>query len=378
MSALHILQANAMAHGDVGGVERFADALAEGLRARGHRVTQAFLGDGFGHLGSDLRTVALATPETRWKVPKPQWWGPMARSAVGLQAMLREVRPDVVHFNYPKWEAAYFLGLRRLNGYRLVLTAHGPNDVPAVYPLSRAVLPHLLERSDAVVAVSDEMAERVRAASGGRAEALVIPNGVDTAFWSPGPPGRPAGRPPGAPGGGPTVVSVGWLKPVKGHDVLVEAFARVRAAVPGARLVLVGRGPGRPDLEGRARALGIGEAVEFAGVLDREGVRERLRAADVFALPSRSEGLPLALLEAMAAGVPAVATAVGGIPQAVGDPPAALLVPPEDPAALADALVALLRDPARRRAMSADGVARARDFGIDRMVDGYERVLSGP
>ena len=377
MSALHILQANAMAHGDVGGVERFADALAEGLRARGHRVTQAFLGDGFGRLGDDLRTVALTAPETRWKVPKPRSWLPMVRSAVRLQAMLREVRPDVVHFNYPTWETTYFLGLRRLNGYRLVLTAHGPNDVPAAWPLSRTVLPHLLERSDAVVAVSDEMAERVRAASGGRAEALVIPNGVDTAFWSPGPPGRPAGRPPGAPGGGPTVVSVGWLKPVKGHDVLVEAFARVRAAVPGARLVLVGRGPGRPDLEGRARALGIGEAVEFAGVLDREGVRERLRAADVFALPSRSEAFGLALLEALSSGLPAVATSVGGIPDILAGG-GGVTVPPEDPAALADALVALLRDPARRRAMSADGVARARDFGIDRMVDGYERVLSGP
>jgi glycosyltransferase involved in cell wall biosynthesis len=182
---------------------------------------------------------------------------------------------------------------------------------------------------------------------------VVIPNGVPVDFWS--------ASQPGVERRDPIVLSVGRLHPVKGHDVLLRAFARLRARVPKAQLVLAGGGGYRADLERLAHGLGLASAVTFAGQIDAGAVRDLMGGARVFVLPSRSEGLPLALLEAMAAGVPVVATRVGGVPD-VATPDTAGLVPPEDPAALAAALEEVLMDSALAQQMSRNGRMRARLF----------------
>lgn len=141
---------------------------------------------------------------------------------------------------------------------------------------------------------------------------------------------------------------LGALYPLKGHRCLIEALPAVLRAHPRARLVLVGDGESAADLRAQARALGVEESVLFPGYLEGDP-GDALAAFDVFAHPtSQIEGLPYAILEAMALGKPVLATAVGGVPEAVADGVTGLLVPPASPAALAEALSRLV-DPGLRR-----------------------------
>jgi len=162
--------------------------------------------------------------------------------------------------------------------------------------------------------------------------------------------------------------------PNKGHRFLLPAFASLVRDFPDARLLLVGDGPLRHELTLLADRLRIRSKVVFAGF--RADVDEVLPLAEVFVLPSLAEGLPNAVLEAMAAGLPVVATAVGGVPELVQEGRTGFLVPPGDPGPLADRLRILLREPDRGRRMGDAGRDRARrEFTMDRMVDGVERVF---
>jgi glycosyltransferase involved in cell wall biosynthesis len=165
----------------------------------------------------------------------------------------------------------------------------------------------------------------------------------------------------------PLVVSVGSLTPEKDRSTLIEAAARLAAGARGFRLLVVGEGEERRKLAAGIARLGLGERVILCGFL--EDPIPLLRAATVFVLSSRREGLGTALLEAAAAGLPAVATRVGGIPEIVEDGATGILVPPEDPEALAGALEELLGDPGRRASMGARARERARGFGAETMVE---------
>jgi len=155
------------------------------------------------------------------------------------------------------------------------------------------------------------------------------------------------------------VLTVGRLSHEKAHADLVAALSHLREAVP-VRLIIVGEGPERKRIEETARGLGADRRVTLTGFLSDP--RPYYAIADVFAMSSLTEGSPMALLEAMAARVPVVATAVGGIPEIVQDGESALLVPPRDPAALATALARALSEPeqSRRRAEQAFSALKER------------------
>ncbi len=150
-------------------------------------------------------------------------------------------------------------------------------------------------------------------------------------------------------------------------EALLDAVARVQERTPAIRLLLVGDGDLRGDLEAQARSLGLSETVTFAG--HRTDVPKALAVFDVFVLPSLWEGMPNVVLEAMAAGLPVVATAVGGTPEVVVDGVTGFLVPPRDPDALAEAITRLLRDPDLRRKMGQAGQKRIEQhFSIEETV----------
>jgi glycosyltransferase involved in cell wall biosynthesis len=195
------------------------------------------------------------------------------------------------------------------------------------------------------ICVSDQTRDAgVAARTCGRQNTSVIPNAVDVA----------ATRRASLDGDPPRVVSVGRLKEPKDFVGLISALAL--ADVP-CRAAIVGEGPDRPVIEGAIRASALAETVVLLG--ERDDVAKQLALSDVFVLASRSEGMPLSVLEAMAAGLPVVASAVGGVPELVVSGQTGLLVRPDDIDALADALRTVLSDALLRRSMGDSGRARA-------------------
>jgi len=219
-----------------------------------------------------------------------------------------------------------------------------------------------------VTAVSEKVADTVVAMGVPRERITVIPNGVDVARFGAG--GADRG-PLGAVNGETVIGSVGCLAARKDYATLLDALALLSARGRRFHAALVGDGPERGELEARAARLGLTERTTFLG--ERPDVERLLPGMDVFVLSSREEGIPNALLEAMAAGRPAVATAVGGTPEVLEDGVTGWLVPPADPAALADALEQTLAHPeeARRRGDAARRAAEER-LSIDAMVRRHE------
>jgi glycosyltransferase involved in cell wall biosynthesis len=190
----------------------------------------------------------------------------------------------------------------------------------------------------------------------------MIPNGLDLHRYAPAA-ARAAIR---------RVVMVANLRPEKGHDTLLAAIPAIVARHPEATFTLAGAGPRRDALETLARALSIDGRVRFAG--ECRDVPSLLADSDLFVLPSRSEAFPNAVIEAMAAGLPVVASDVGGIPEVVRDGVTGRLVPPDDARALADAVIGLMDDPGRAAGLGAAARAGVERYSIDRMVDAFERL----
>jgi len=176
----------------------------------------------------------------------------------------------------------------------------------------------------------------------------------------------------GVPAGAPLLLAVGNLYPVKDHASLLRAAA----TLPGVHVAIAGRGEEEAKLRALAAELGLAPRLHLLGL--RDDVARLHGAADVFVQPSRSEGLPLAILEAMGAGLPVVATRVGGVHEAVLDGETGRLVPPGDPDALAAALRPLLEAPALRAALGRAGAERAeRAFSLGAMTDAYRALYRG-
>ncbi|HWW67725.1 MAG TPA: glycosyltransferase family 4 protein [Solirubrobacterales bacterium] len=266
-----------------------------------------------------------------------------------LRRELRGFRPDVVHAHlFHAGVAVAALGARRRSGPSRVLTHHHGDHLLFERRRLEARLDRAAcRRPDRVVAVSSWGMELLASRLGLPRERLAcIPNG-----WSgtPFPQSGLAGRP--------TAICVARFRRQKGHRDLLAAFSLVRERIGDARLLLVGDGPLEGEIRAGAAALGLGESVEFRGAVG--DVWPHLAEAHVFALASLYEPLGIAALEAMAAGLPVVATAVGGVPELVEVGKTGRLVRPGAPEEMAAALVELLTDPDLRQGMGNEARRRA-------------------
>lgn len=202
---------------------------------------------------------------------------------------------------------------------------------------------------------------------------IVIPNGVDVDRFASAPPADLAEF--GIPARSRVILSVGRLDPQKGPDVLLEAFLLLASRYAAAHLLLVGSGPMADALQRAAREYGLEQRVHFAGW--RGDVPELMRAASILALPSRWEGMPNVVLEAMAAGLPVVASRVEGIGDLVRDGETGRLVEPDHPDAVAAALGELLADSGRRSAMGlAAQTTAAQQLSWDRVAAAYDELYT--
>jgi len=291
--------------------------------------------------GLTVHHPRFLSPPGEWARFKPRW---MAKGAWSRVRALHAERPfDLVdaHFARPDGAAAALVA-RRL-GVPLVLSVRGSDvhrdlERPRLAPLVLATL----RDAAAVISVARPLTDRLVAAGLPAARITTIPNGIDLTRWS-GADGAAARRELGLAPGRRVILSVAALKPVKGHDVLLDAFAAMDHDGDACELWLAGDGPLRAELERRAARLGVAGSVRFLGAVAHDHLPGLYAAADVFALPSRNEGCPNVVLEALASGCPVAAAAVGHVPWMVREGDNGRVVPPEDPEALAAALRALLK-----------------------------------
>jgi phosphatidylinositol alpha-1,6-mannosyltransferase len=255
--------------------------------------------------------------------------------------------------------------LRRSAGVeRVVASTHGHEVGWSMLPGARQALRRIGRDSDVVTVVSRYTRRRCAAAFGPLAALELLPPGIDTDRFRPDPAARRALRARHQLGERPVVSCVSRLVARKGQDVLIAALPEVRRRVPGAALLLVGAGPDGGRLRRLATRHGVAEHVVFTGPVSWDELPGYHAVGDVFALPCRTrgrgldvEGLGIALLEAAAAGLPVVAGDSGGAPETVRRGKTGLVVPGQDRSAVAAALIELLTDRDRARAMGAAGRA---------------------
>ena len=287
----------------------------------------------------------------------------VVRSVIELRRRLRELQPDVVHTHNEK---AHIRGALATCGWgdgpALVHTRHGRSRVTGW--AARVANRLAVRRSRCIVGVSEDAGAiaRLEGAHGDRVR--VIPNGVEI---------EPHDRPTTQPAGRLRAVAVARLTPVKDFSTMLRAVRIVADAQPDFLLDIVGDGPSRPGLEALSRELGLQRHVTFHGAAAEP--RRYLLPATLFVQSSLSEGISLTLLEAMAAGLPVVATEVGGTPEVVEHGVTGLLVAPADPEGLAAAMLTLLRDRERVQSMARAARQRVqRYFDLRQMTASYEAL----
>jgi glycosyltransferase involved in cell wall biosynthesis len=344
-----------------GGAERMLASVARELQAAGsHNVVIAPAG-GEGWLARELSGTGVVVELYRLDRPFSRTF------ARWLTDLFRRHRIALAH-SHEFTMAVYGAWAARRAGVAHLFTMHGSRYYAG--RLQRRVAMRLAALfSSSVVTVSRSLGGHLAKDLWIRPSRVVtIPNGVR-------PPSVPVGQSSlreelGLHSTDQLAVSVGNLYPVKGHAHLLEALARLATRFPGLHVAIAGRGELDESLRARARELQVSDRVHLLGL--RSDIGNVLAGADVFVLPSLSEGVPLALLEAMLAGRPVVASAVGEVPTVLDGGGAGVLVPAADPSALASALDSVLSDPARARQLGAAARARATQaYSFDAMMDGY-------
>lgn len=347
--------------GGPGGAERMLLELSQHLRKIGYDVEVGLLRSGW--LEKQIVAKGLTCVPVRAK--RAGDLGVIAE----LLKVVRAHRISLMHA-HEFYMATVGAAVSLLTGIPLIVTVHGKNYYP---DRQRRRLLYRLTATQAsrMVAVSRDLAGffcRTIGSPVSRVE--VVYNGIDVASLAAIPRDRGLLAAVGIPTHASVVGTVGNLYPVKGHTYLLRAMPAVISARPDAHLIVLGRGALHDALQAEAANLGIGDRLHLLG--HREDVPRWLAAIDVFALPSLSEGLPLSLLEAMAAGRPSVVTGVGGVPEVVQDAVTGFIVPPASPDSLAVRIVALLGNATLSATMGAAAQASIRErFSAEQMTRSY-------
>jgi glycosyltransferase involved in cell wall biosynthesis len=364
-----------------GGVASVVGNLAKYLQARGHGVF-FFHAERNALLLSEGKTK-LGFPDFRLRLGLPFTGRHPLLSALAavalfpltlfeLMRLIRRQRIDIVNVHYPIPAFVFFALCRLVTSIKLVTSVHGADIFPKGRPRDAYPTPlrFLLNSSDAIVANSDAFrTDFLRIFPDLRDKTVFIHNGVHLEELDFGDRQSANGREP-------YVLCVAAHNEKKGLDVLLRAFARVGSAERQLKLVLVGDGPLRKQLEDLAGTLQLNGQVNFVGSRERREVAEFLHGCELFVLPSRSEPFGIAIIEAMACGKPVVATRTGGIPEIIEHGQDGLLVNPDDSAELADGMERLLNDPKLQRALGGKARAKVKErFRWENTGSAYQQLF---
>jgi L-malate glycosyltransferase len=371
----------ASADEEFGGVASVMQNLARYLRGRGHEVF-------FFHPGQStfMKTRITKAGFTGYELNLQMWFRQyfflirplflLVRFPLAMYQLIRIIQKrqiDVVNIHYPGEFAVFFALCRRIMSFSLVTSVHGADLFPGgkrqdSYPQR---IRFLLKSSDRVVAPSKRHQADVAAVFPFlQKELTFIHNGVDLEELQ-----RPqGGMIPYSHGS--YVLCIAMHNKKKGLDVLLRAFALLRNTAPSLKLLLVGDGPLRGELERLALCLGLTDRIQFLGLRGREEVARLLHGCEVFVLPSRSEPFGIVVIEALACKKPVIATTVGGIPEIIENGKTGLLIEPDNPEALAAALTNVLQNESLRLAIARAGNAMVREkFNTKNMGASYEAIF---
>jgi glycosyltransferase involved in cell wall biosynthesis len=350
-----------------GGVFQHVAQLCEGLACRGYEPVVA------GPFRE--RPVGLAAEVVRLDLLRAVAPSADTRAVVAAARLVRRLRPALVHAHSSKAGAVARLARVAFPRTPLVYTPHGYAFAGYFESESERTRYRVVERALAplasIVLCVCEAERRLAASVGPERRTRFVHNGIGLP-----PPGVPHPTLTRLSERGPVIGVVTLLRPGKGIETLVDALPEVLAAHPEASVAIAGRGPDREQLAARARERGVADALHLIG--ETAGPMPLLAGADLFVSASWAESFPYSVLEAMAVGLPVVATDVGGTAEAVVHGETGLMVPPRNPQALAGAIRALLDDPCRRRALGKAGRRRVEErFTVERMLEGTIGVYRG-
>jgi glycosyltransferase involved in cell wall biosynthesis len=366
----------------IGGVPYVIGNLARHLQKRGHEVIFLYSGT----------TLCIRNKTTQWgfrgfdlnlqvpfgdRLPIVSLLLFLLRFPIGLLQLVRLIRKhriQIVNVHYPAECFFYFALCRRLLPITLVTSVHGADLFPggrarATYPKTIKLL---LRSSDRIVAPSNAYREDVGSVFPQLRDKIVcIHNGVDlTELESLACHSARTDR-------SPYILCVAMHNEKKGIDVLLRAFAQIQDKEPKLRLMLAGDGPLRSRFEELAASLGIVDKVKFLGQQGRAQVADLLYGCEVFVLPSRSEPFGIVLIEAMAFKKPVVATTVGGIPEIIENGKDGILVEPDNPRALAEALITVLEDRTLSLDLAKNGYVKVHEeFRCEKTGSAYEAIFA--
>jgi glycosyltransferase involved in cell wall biosynthesis len=346
-----------------GGSELLATRLAVHLARRGRYGTAVYA---LAHGGALESILAAEGIQSRWVGRRH---AVDLRAFVRLTRALRAFRPAVVHTHH-LGQLLYGGVAARLAGARVVHTEH--EFYTLARPRHQRMLRAFSRLADVVTAVAEPVTEFLHRTVGiPRGKLRTISNGVELDRYETA---KPVDRADWGWTREHTVIAcIGRLSPEKGQAVLLDAFRRMRVPHPSARLLFVGDGDDRASLSRQAEAWGVAAETRFLGA--RADVPNILAACDLVVLPSHHEGLPLVAIESMAAGKPVIATAVGALPGLLQNGRYGALVPPGNPASLAESIAALLSDPSRRAQVAAEARRLVeQQYNFDDTVRAYEQV----
>jgi len=352
----------------LGGAERFLVELCRALPTDRYQVLVSPV-SGDGPWADDLRQAGIELFPLRVRSHRE------LSAALRLARFMRQRGVEIVHTHL--FVGGVFGRLAALLARVPVMVtteqnAYAPGHLlPRMQVLTDALLARMTDRLVAVSQGTRDYLIQVERVPPAKIE--VVPNAIPWPRPVPPPQAEAVRRDLGAEGRFPFLGTVARLTPQKGLSYLLQALTRLRARFPNLYCVIVGEGELRAELESLARRLGLENHVRFCGL--RRDVPAILQNLDLFVLPSLFEGLPVALLEAMAAGRPVVATRVAGSSEVIEDGVNGRLVPPADAVALAEAMAALLNDRERAEALARRGQERVRQrYAIDRVARAYERI----
>jgi glycosyltransferase involved in cell wall biosynthesis len=353
---------------DVGGTERHLTRVLPALQRRGIEIILYVM-----ERGGPLEAEAVGSG-VRVEGPRRAQFLHWPRATLKLARFVRRERPDIVHFFLPRPYVYGSIAAELAGHRRRIMSRRSLTDYRARYPLLGVFERLLHGRTIALIGNSNAVVGQLKSEVGDPQKLALIHNGIEMP-----PPATAVDRQRirGAlrlPGDALVIAVVANLVAYKGHRDLITGLALINDRLPPWRLLAVGRDDGiGAELKRQAETLKIADNIVWLG--ERADVGELLAASDIFVLPSHQEGFSNALLEAMAANVAPIATQIGGNIDAVTDDNTGLLVPPNDPASLAAAILRLAQDEALRRRLAAAARLRVQQcFALDACVTRYERL----